>query len=185
MNLILIYSTIVGLVNSYLIRGIFISVLVILINSKFLKNKLDTHHPLIIIKWILIGYAVLILFDYLLIIVFTADSAAFISRATGPYWWAFLPVVLSNALLPFLLFFKKLQYNIYFIFILTILMNTGWLMESLVIHTTIIHRDYSTGINSYFPSDYELFIMIKGFLVGLIVMVIGNLVPNKTEQPVQ
>ncbi|MES2109178.1 MAG: hypothetical protein V4577_10540 [Bacteroidota bacterium] len=179
------YFVILNLTGDYLIRGVFLSVLVIIICRLIFKNKLDSQRPLAIVRWLLIVYAFLIIVSYLLVILFDDASRNHFDSAIGPYWYAFWIMLLSNTLLPLSLFFKRLQKKIYYIFFVGLLMNTGWLMESLVTHTMSIHRDYAIGTADYLPYTREVKIALTGIIEGVVIMIIGNLkiTEKRKEQP--
>ncbi len=173
------FNTIISLFNQHLIRGIFISVLLIVIVRKFYK-KIDTQNSIRIVKWLLITYSTGVVLNFLLFLIFSEDSGNYLDfwdRAKGPYFVAYWAMFIASCS-SLLLFSKKLSGSIYFILFLSILMNFGWLFESYVIHITSIHRDY-VPINSYrayLPFDHELLIVFKGMILGIASLAVGNLV---------
>ena len=170
-----IYFKIWGLIGTHLIKGIFISVLVIVLARKFFK-KIDFNSTISIIKWILIFYAILNVASFV-ILVFSINGYSLWKQATGPYNFAYW-LILLGSFSPFFLFFKKLARNIYFILLVAILTNIGWLFESFVIHIISFHRDYSGDVNGLallLPFNRELVAVIEGFLLGCLVIIIGNL----------
>lgn len=170
------YFEIVAFISEYIIKGIFISVLIIALARKLFKGKVDANNAFQIIAWLMPGYAVLILGYYLIILVFPNAlgdlSGSLWARATGPYWYAWWLIFVFNCVLPLLLLIKKLRGKAAVLFIIGILMNFGWLFESFVIHVTAMHRDY---IPSSVPFDRELMALFKGVIVGVIAMIVGNL----------
>ncbi len=174
-----IFVEIIGFINTYFIKGIFISVLVIILTSKLFKKNFDTKNAISIIKWVLLSYSSLMLIYFILLALSPAKSTNYLyfqERAMGPYNFAFWLVALGSVL-PLILFFKKLGNRVYFIFILTVFVNLGWLMESLIIHTTSMERDYApnvSGIKAYLPFNRELMIVLQGALFGALTILIGN-----------
>jgi len=154
------------------------SVLVIIFCRKVFKKKFDTQNAISIIRWLMICYSILILVYFLLLILLPPTSNIFFSsildRATGPYSFAFWLMALGP-ISPFILFFKKLSNKTYLILALTIFMNFGWLMESLVIHISIIEREYSLKAGGFKEFERELMIALQGIIFGVLSMVIGNL----------
>ncbi|MCO5947059.1 hypothetical protein [Mucilaginibacter flavidus] len=170
-----IYFKIWGLIGTHLIKGIFISVLVIILARKFFKN-IDFNNALSIIKWILIFYAILNLASFV-VLVFLINGYSFWNEATGPYNFAYW-LMLLGSFSPFFLFFKKLDRNVYLILLVAILTNIGWLLESFVIHIISFHRDYSGDVNGLallLPFNHELVAITEGFFLGCLVIIIGSL----------
>lgn len=162
-------------IEDNLIRGIFICVLLIILVKHFFQ-KINTHLSLKIIKWIIIIYSSLNLISIILSLFDRhSDINIFSERATGAYWWAHWLMLIMSTVFPLLLLNKKLGNKIYFLFFIALLMNIGWLFESFVIHVTNIHRDYiPENYNPYLPNNTEVLILIKGFLLGLIFLLIEN-----------
>jgi hypothetical protein len=180
-------TEIIAFIGNFLVKGIFIGVLIVGLSRKLFKTKFDTQHAVHIIKWVMLTYSVLVVIFFLLLFLVPANSGEFISltvQATGHYSWAFWLMILGS-ILPLMLFFKKSAYNIYLLFTLGIFMNIGWLLESMVIHTTIIERDYPreiSGFKAILPFDRELIILLKGLIFGIVALLIGNLIFFRKKQ---
>ncbi|UMB62187.1 polysulfide reductase NrfD [Lutibacter sp. A80] len=78
------------------------------------------------------------------------EQYAFLNRATGPYWWAYLLMMSCNVLSPQFMWFKKLRTSIMFSFFISIVVNIGMWFERFVIIVTSLHRDY-------LPSSWTMF----------------------------
>ncbi|QFZ54244.1 molybdopterin oxidoreductase [Oceanihabitans sp. IOP_32] len=78
------------------------------------------------------------------------EQYAFLNRATGPYWWAYLLMMTCNVFSPQLMWFKKLRTSIMFSFFISIVVNIGMWFERFVIIVTSLHRDY-------LPSSWTMF----------------------------
>lgn len=78
------------------------------------------------------------------------EAYAFLNRATGPYWWAYLSMMTCNVITPQLYWFKKIRRNIMATFALSIVVNIGMWFERFVIIVTSLHRDY-------LPSSWDMF----------------------------
>lgn len=90
------------------------------------------------------------------------EQYAFINRATGPYWWAYVIMVTCNVLSSQLLWIKKLRTSLMFTFFLSIVINIGMWFERFVIIVTSLHRDYLTSSwTMYKPTIVEY-----GLLIG-------------------
>jgi molybdopterin-containing oxidoreductase family membrane subunit len=78
------------------------------------------------------------------------EQYAFLNRATGPYWWAYLLMMSCNVFSPQFMWFKKLRTSIMFSFVISIVVNIGMWFERFVIIVTSLHRDY-------LPSSWTMF----------------------------
>lgn len=173
------FNDIIFLFDHHLINGIFISTLVILLVRIFLK-KLNSPIALNMIRWLLIVYAIGAVLSFVIPLVFIKDSdySVFWQRITGEHGYSYwLMIIVSIS--PFLLLSKKLGHHIYFILFLSLLVNMGWLFESFVIRITSLHRDYS---DRYLPWNRELIIALKGLIVGIIAVVIGNIISSTRKK---
>ena len=83
-----------------------------------------------------------------------AEQYAFINRATGPYWWAYLVMMTANVVSPQVFWIKKIRTSIVATFILSIIVNIGMWFERFVIIVTSLHRDY-------IPSSWAMFYPTK------------------------
>ena len=79
-----------------------------------------------------------------------AEQYAFINRATGPYWWAYISMMTCNVISPQLFWFKKIRTNLMATFIISIIVNIGMWFERFVIIVTSLHRDF-------LPSSWSMF----------------------------
>src|SRR5476651_788470 len=78
------------------------------------------------------------------------EQYAFINRATGPYWWAYLTMMSCNVISPQLLWVSKWRRSVAFSWVLSIVVNIGMWFERFVIIVTSLHRDY-------IPSSWAMF----------------------------
>lgn len=159
-----------------LIQGIFISVFLVVLVKILFKGKIEVYISAQIIRWIIIAYAFVAILSTLSLMIFEhSEEYAFLKRASGPYWWAYLLMLVSNSVVPLILINNKLGEKLLVLFIIALLMNLGWLFESFVIHVTSMHRDYITeSYNSYLPNAREVRILLNGFFIGLFSLIIGN-----------
>jgi len=90
------------------------------------------------------------------------EQYAFLNRATGPYWWAYVIMVVCNVVSSQLLWIKKLRTSLMFTFFLSIVINVGMWFERFVIIVTSLHRDFLTSSwTIYKPTIVEY-----GLLIG-------------------
>jgi Ni/Fe-hydrogenase subunit HybB-like protein len=92
------------------------------------------------------------------------EQFVFLNRLKGPYAWAFASMFTCNAILPHLLWFKKVRNNLWLLFILSILINIGMWFERFVIIVTSLHRDYlPSSWTVYVPTYVEIGTFIGSF----------------------
>ena len=176
------FKLILELINTLLIKGLFASALIIILTRLIFKTKISTDLAIVILKWIIISFSFLRLIDFLIQLVFfdTNEYSSFINRATGPYYWAYWCMIISSTLLPLLLFLKRPGKNVYFILLISILINIGWWFERFVIIVTSIHQDYlpeSKGFGFLKLIPFELIAI--GVFWGVLFLIFGNIWKNR------
>lgn len=179
-----LFFAITDLLHDLLINGMFISVLFIICAGRISK-KIDTRQPLNILRWILIIYATLGIIS-LQVAFIAKEDIAFLNRATGPYWWSYLIMLICSSFLPFILLHKKLRHNKTLLFIVSMTINIGWLFERFVIIVTSLHRDYAPPSYSSeftFP-PFLLYLLLEGIIVGVVALVAGNMILKYNSMPV-
>lgn len=174
------FLEILQVINNNLIRGIFISVLFVIIIGHFFKN-IDTGYAFSILRWLIISYAitsVILVFMQLI----TQGVSSF-TRATGQYWFAYWIMLIGSCIFPFTLLYRKFANKKYFLLLVSIMINLGWLFESFVIHVIYIHRDYlppweesNNFITYLLPFKREIIVITKGLLLGIFVILAGNFI---------
>lgn len=154
----------------------FISIL-FLIGTGYISKKINIQLPLDILCWIMIAYSSL---GLLSIIIGIATYESYLDRATGPYWRSYLIMLSSSTLLPFVLLNQKIRSKKFLVFIISIIINSGWLFERFVLGMVSIHRDYMPpgsedtsllSVFSFFPSD----LIPIGICIGLLTLIAGNI----------
>ena len=101
------------------------------------------------------------------------EQYAFLNRATGPYWWAYLLMMTCNVFSPQFMWFKKLRTSIMFSFFISIVVNVGMWFERFVIIATSLHRDYLPSSWTMFSPtfvDIGIFIGTIGFFFVLFLL---------------
>lgn len=162
------YGQILALISLLFIKGLFVSILIIMLAQVVFK-QINIKKALNIAGWLLIIYSILTIIQLLILSLLSESSQALFERATGSYSWAF-GLMVSGPFVTMLLFIKKFRDNIYILLLMAAWINFGWLMESLVIHITAMHRDY---INNS-PTTGEFAVILRGVLIGIILLIIGN-----------
>ncbi len=85
------------------------------------------------------------------------ESYAFINRATGPYWWAYLTMMTCNVITPQLFWSRYIRRSVTWTFFIAILVNIGMWFERFVIIVTSLHRDYLPSSWAMFsPTMYDI-----------------------------
>lgn len=170
-----LFYDIYKLFQAVLISGMFISVLFV-IGTGYIFKKINIQLPIDILCWIMVAYASLGLLS-VTIALFTDASS--LSRATGPYWWSYLIMMVSSSLLPFILLNQKMRRKKLLVFIISIIINCGWLFERYVIIVTSLHRDYAppgytttTSWISIIPLEPVVF----GIVIGMLALLAGNFI---------
>jgi len=74
----------------------------------------------------------------------------FLTRATGPYAWCFLLMVLGNVIAPQVLWLKSARRSVPVLFVVSLLVNVGMWFERFVIIVVSLHR-------SFLPSTWTMF----------------------------
>jgi hypothetical protein len=167
------FYLITHLIDSIFIKGLFISVLSIIIVGRVLKA--DTRNAFAIIKWIVFVYAALNIVYYYAVS-FSGEMLSFNERAMGPYNLVYYLMMVPNTLLPLLLLFKKWGRNKYILLALSLLMNVGWMFELFTIYNTDFHIDH---IHSLPSLNFLWFIALKGVFIGAVIYAIGRAVTRK------
>ena len=89
---------------------------------------------------------------------------AFKNRAFGPYWWAYWSMITCNVISPHLFWFKWCRQTMWFVFLVSIIVNIGMWFERFVIIVTSLHRDYLPASWGYFtPTWVDVFTFIGSF----------------------
>ncbi len=87
-----------------------------------------------------------------------------LNRMVGPYGWSYWALILSNVLIPQLLWSKRIRMNLPALFIISIFINIGMWFERWVIIVVSLHSDFlpsSWGL--YAPSRWDWATFIGSF----------------------
>jgi Ni/Fe-hydrogenase subunit HybB-like protein len=72
------------------------------------------------------------------------------NRPFGPYWWAWVWMMVPNTLIPQLYWFKRFRTNIPVMFVISIFINIGMWFERFVIIVLSLNRDFLPSSWGYF-----------------------------------
>jgi len=93
-----------------------------------------------------------------------AEQSAFWLRAFGPYWISTWVMITCNAIIPQILWFKKLRTHVPTLFVVATFVNIGMWFERYVIIISGLSREYDPAVwGVYTPSWVELSILAGGF----------------------
>ena len=86
------------------------------------------------------------------------ESFAFVNRAFGQYWWAYLIMISCNVISPQFFWFKSIRENPAAVWILSIFVNIGMWFERFVITCTSLANDFLPSSWGYYsPSIVDIF----------------------------
>ncbi|MBI1358161.1 MAG: hydrogenase [Acidobacteria bacterium] len=84
-----------------------------------------------------------------------------LNRMSGPYAPMYWMLIFCNGLTPQLLWFKKVRFNIPFLFVISLIVNVGMWLERFVIVVTSLHRDFlPSSWDMYYPTFWDWIIYI-------------------------
>ena len=88
----------------------------------------------------------------------------FLNRLTGPMWWAAGRCSICNAIVPHVLWFKRVRTSVWALFVVSLLVNVGMWFERFVIIVVGLHRDFlPSSWGSYCPSYVEVLTLMGSF----------------------
>ncbi len=92
------------------------------------------------------------------------ERSSFWFRAFGPYWISAWIMIISNAIVPQIFWFKKMRTNVPLVFVVSVIINIGMWFERYVIIITGLSREYNPAVwGLYTPSWAELTILAGSF----------------------
>jgi len=161
-------------------------ILTLLTFQLFFKDKLKFKKAYRIIKWIIIGYAIVNLIYFLIGITVYPDQSAFLNRATGKYWLNYWIMMFSAILLPFSLLYKKIGIKPLYLLFVSIMMKIGWYFERYVIFLADFNiRQFEPDRESdWLTSPWSGFYLtwIQGFILALILIGLTTLIARNTRK---
>ena len=88
----------------------------------------------------------------------------FHNRLNGPMWWAGWTMIICNAFVPHVLWFKKIRTSVWALFVVSLLINVGMWFERYVIIVVGLSRDFlPSSWGSYAPSYVEVLTLMGSF----------------------
>ncbi|MEW6127326.1 MAG: NrfD/PsrC family molybdoenzyme membrane anchor subunit [Acidobacteriota bacterium] len=93
-----------------------------------------------------------------------------LNRMTGPYGWSYWLLILCNALVPQVLWFRKARHSVPILFVVSLVVSAGMWLERFVIIVTSLHRDFlpsSWAIYKPTHVDFSMFIGTIGLFAAL------------------
>ena len=78
----------------------------------------------------------------------------FLNRALGPYQWGWIMMISCNTLVPQVFWFKWCRQKLWFVFIISILVNVGMWFERFVIIVIGLHREFLPSSWGYYRPTY-------------------------------
>jgi hypothetical protein len=100
------------------------------------------------------------------------------NRMFGPYGWSYWTLVLTNILIPQLLWFRRVRQSVGLLFLISMSINVGMWLERFVIVVTSLHRDFMpSSWGMYYPTvwDFGLFIGTLGFFLTMMLLFVKAL----------
>ena len=126
-------------------------------------RHIENMNKIILVTGTLVGYAYGMEFFIAWYSGSPYEGFAFINRAFGPYWWAYLTMVSCNVISPQFFWSKKMRTNLTVTFILSIFVNIGMWFERFVI-TMTLHRDFLPSSWDYYtPTIFDVSTLIGSF----------------------
>jgi molybdopterin-containing oxidoreductase family membrane subunit len=126
-------------------------------------RHIENMNKVILVTGTLVGYAYAMEFFIAWYSGSPYEGFAFINRAFGPYWWAYLTMVSCNVISPQFFWSKKLRTNLTVTFILSIFVNIGMWFERFVI-TMSLHRDFLPSSWDYYsPTIFDVSLLLGSF----------------------
>jgi molybdopterin-containing oxidoreductase family membrane subunit len=136
-------------------------------------KHIDNMAKIILLTGTIVGYAYLM---ELFIAFYSGakyESAAFLYRLSGPYWWAYLAMMSCNVLSPQIFWFKKCRENLWVVMAVAMCVNIGMWFERFVIIVTTLARMWLPGDwKTYSPSavDVLTFVGTIGMFLALFLL---------------
>jgi Ni/Fe-hydrogenase subunit HybB-like protein len=94
-----------------------------------------------------------------------------VNRMKGPYWWSYWALILTNVLIPQVLWSKRMRQNTIVVFAVCIVISIGMWLERFVIVITSLHRDFlPSSWGMYYPTvwDWATYVGTLGLFFSLI-----------------
>ncbi len=127
-------------------------------------RHLDNMNKIILVTGLIVGYAYATEFFIAWYSGVMYERFAFLSRAFGPYAWAYWIMVSCNVFVPQVYWFKKARTSIWLMFLISLLVNVGMWFERFVIIVTSLSSDFlPSAWDVYRPTLVEYLTLIGSF----------------------
>jgi Ni/Fe-hydrogenase subunit HybB-like protein len=88
----------------------------------------------------------------------TYDKFVTWNRMHGPYWWVYLTLIVTNVLIPQVLWIKRVRTSTFWLFVISLDVLIGMWTERFVIVVVSLHRDFLTSSwGMYYPTRWDWF----------------------------
>jgi len=127
-------------------------------------RHLENMNKIILVTGCMVGYAYSIEFFISWYGGSIYESFAFISRALGPYAWAYWIMVSCNVLAPQMFWVRRFRTSVPIMFVVCLLVNVGMWFERFVIVVTSLSSDFlPTSWGYYTPTWVDLLTLLGSF----------------------
>lgn len=127
-------------------------------------RHLDNMNKIILVTGTMVGYAYATEFFIAWYSGAMYERFAFLNRAFGPYAWAYWIMVSCNLFVPQLFWFKKIRTSIFWMFIISLLVNVGMWFERFVIIVSSLAGDFlPSAWDAYSPTIVEYLTLLGSF----------------------
>ena len=134
------------------------------LEAYFTEGHFDAMSKLILLTALIVSYAYITEYFMAWYSFEAPERNAFWYRATGQYWWATWIMLTCNAIIPQLLWFRRVRVNVAALFVITIFINIGmWFERFVIIVVSLSHEYMPWQWNTYKPSWVEMAILAGSF----------------------
>jgi len=127
-------------------------------------KHLERMNKIILLTGMMVGYAYAMEFFMAWYSGNIYEQFIFITRATGPYAWAYWTMIFCNVLVPQLFWFKRFRRSIPVMFVASILINIGMWFERFVIVITSLAQDFLPASWDYYrPTVWDISTFVGSF----------------------
>ncbi|UCC29388.1 MAG: DUF3341 domain-containing protein, partial [Phycisphaerales bacterium] len=117
-------------------------------------RHLENMSKIILVTGMMVGYSYMIEFFIAWYGGNPYEAFAFVSRALGPYAWAYWIMISCNVLAPQLFWVKKCRTNVWILMIVCVLVNIGMWFERFVITVTSLSSDFLPSSWGYYSPTW-------------------------------
>ncbi len=134
------------------------------LEAYFTMLHMDRLAKLLILTSLIVGYAYAMEYFMAWYSGELYERDVFWDRVTGDYWWAGWMMISFNGIIPQLLWFKRVRFNLTLFFIISIIINIGMWWERFVIIVPSLAHSYEPWLfHNYRPSWVEASILLGSF----------------------